>query len=211
MLFVFVLFLFLFFNFVRRVWVFFFLSQFSRLRRPTILVENFWQPWHYRIFHMDGLDATLYGIRRLQRELCYFVELGRFGIKRSRNNSEPIFGTNMARLLFSEVKFCLLSLFIVSSFQFELTILHTNDVHARFEQFDKYTIKCDDLDAREGKCFGGVARRATLIKQIRAEVDNVLLLDGGDQFQGTNWYYVHRGKAAAHFANKLGYDVMVSL
>ena len=49
-----------------------------------------------------------------------------------------------------------------------------------------------------------------MVKQIRNEVNNVLFLDGGDQFQGTLWFYVHRGKATAHFVNMLGYDVMVS-
>ena len=33
-------------------------------------------------------------------------------------------------------------------------------------------------------CFGGAARRATAIRQIRAEKENVLLLDAGDQSQG---------------------------
>lgn len=120
------------------------------------------------------------------------------------------FARNMANFLYFKATFGILSLFIASSLQLNLTIIHTNDVHARFEQFDKYSVSCDDEDAQDGKCFGGVARRATMIKQIRAEEDHVLLLDGGDQFQGTNWFYVHRGKAAAHFTNKLGYDVMVS-
>ncbi len=105
---------------------------------------------------------------------------------------------------------CLLSIFIASSYQYNLTILHTNDVHARFEQFDTLTVNCDQEEADEGKCFGGAARRSTMVKQIRNEVNNVLFLDGGDQFQGTLWCYVHRGKATAHFVNMLGYDVMVS-
>lgn len=32
----------------------------------------------------------------------------------------------------------------------------------------------------------------------------------GDQYQGTLWFYVHKGNAAAHFMNRAGYDAMVS-
>ena len=53
--------------------------------------------------------------------------------------------------------------------------------------------------------------RSTKLKEIRASNPNNLLLDGGDQFQGTFWFYVYKGMAAAQFMKKLGYDAMVSL
>ena len=40
----------------------------------------------------------------------------------------------------------------------DLTILHTNDVHAHFVQFDKYAVDCDEEEAAAGECFGGTAR-----------------------------------------------------
>lgn len=105
----------------------------------------------------------------------------------------------------------LLSLFIFTSVSgYDLTILHTNDVHARFEQFNKYGSECSEDDARDGKCFGGVARRQTKIQEIRKSHGNVLLLDAGDQFIGTTWFSVHRGMAASYFMRTLGYDVMVN-
>ncbi|XP_065056302.1 snake venom 5'-nucleotidase-like [Rhopilema esculentum] len=91
---------------------------------------------------------------------------------------------------------------------FELTILHTNDVHARIEQTNKYGGDCTANDASRNQCFGGVARRQTLIKKVRNTHRNVLLLDAGDQFQGTIWFNVYEGQASAFFMNKLGYDVM---
>lgn len=91
---------------------------------------------------------------------------------------------------------------------YELTILHTNDVHARFEQFNKYGTQCSESDSSAGKCFGGVARRHTKIQEIRGSHDNVLLMDAGDQFMGTTWFSVHRGMAASFFMKQLGYDVM---
>ncbi|KAJ8023885.1 5'-nucleotidase [Holothuria leucospilota] len=91
---------------------------------------------------------------------------------------------------------------------YDLTIMHTNDVHARFEQFNRFGADCSEDDEAEGACFGGVARRVTKIKEIRATYDNTLLLDGGDQFQGTQWFYFYQGRATSHFMNRLGYDAM---
>ena len=93
---------------------------------------------------------------------------------------------------------------------YNLTLMHTNDVHARFLQTDKYSAKCPPAKAAAGKCFGGIARRVTKVRGIRASDPNVLLVDAGDQYQGTLWFYVHRGAAAAHFMNRIRYDAMVS-
>lgn len=70
-----------------------------------------------------------------------------------------------------------------------LTILHTNDTHAHLD---------------------GVARRATLVKQIKKEVgiDNVLLLDAGDVFSGTPYFTIYKGSADVRFMNYIGYDAM---
>ena len=93
---------------------------------------------------------------------------------------------------------------------FDLTILHTNDVHARFLQFNKYGTDCSDKDANLGKCFGGVARRHTKVKEIRSSHDNVIFIDAGDQFLGTVWFTYYAGNATSNFMNKLGYEVTVS-
>lgn len=92
---------------------------------------------------------------------------------------------------------------------FDLTILHTNDVHARFMPFNRFGTDCSDDNIKENQCYGGVARRLTKVKDIRSSHDNVLLLDGGDQFLGTIWFTEYRGLAASYFMNKLDYDVMV--
>ncbi|XP_016093075.1 5'-nucleotidase [Sinocyclocheilus grahami] len=87
--------------------------------------------------------------------------------------------------------------------EFELTLLHTNDVHARVEETNKDSGKCT-----KAPCFAGVARRFTKIKEVRSKEKHVLLLDAGDQFQGTVWFNFYKGAEAAHFMNKLGYDAM---
>ncbi|XP_072907788.1 5'-nucleotidase-like isoform X1 [Hemitrygon akajei] len=85
---------------------------------------------------------------------------------------------------------------------FQLTVLHTNDVHARVEETSEDSSKCVT------KCFAGVARRWTKIKELRGKEPNVLLLDAGDQYQGTIWFNYYKGTEAAHFMKKLNYDVM---
>ncbi len=92
--------------------------------------------------------------------------------------------------------------------EYTLTMLHTNDVNARVLQFDKYGVSCDEEDAAAGKCFGGVARRATKVDEIRAEGGNLILVDAGDQFQGTLFYNEYKGEAAQRFMNALSYDAM---
>ncbi|XP_047466274.1 snake venom 5'-nucleotidase-like [Mugil cephalus] len=87
---------------------------------------------------------------------------------------------------------------------FEVTILHTNDNHARIEETSEDSGKC----LKQGSCFAGVARRFTKVSEIRKKEKNVLFLDAGDQFQGTIWFNYYKGAEAAHFMNKLGYDAM---
>ena len=93
---------------------------------------------------------------------------------------------------------------------FNLTLLHTNDVHAKFEEFNQYLAVCSEDESNEGKCFGGMARHVTISRDLRNSANNVLYLNAGDFFQGTLWYTYYQGAATAHFANKLGIDAAVS-
>ncbi len=91
---------------------------------------------------------------------------------------------------------------------YALTILHTNDFHARFEPISKYDSGCSSQDNTEGKCFGGTARLINAVKAARARSENAILVDGGDQFQGTLFYTYYKGALAAEMMNLLGYDAM---
>ncbi|ESN90934.1 hypothetical protein HELRODRAFT_90638 [Helobdella robusta] len=86
-----------------------------------------------------------------------------------------------------------------------MTILHTNDVHARVEPFTAMGAKCPEDGIQE--CFGGVSKRASFIKQERAKGE-LLLLDAGDQFQGSPWFYIYKGEDSSHFMNELNYTAM---
>ncbi len=90
-----------------------------------------------------------------------------------------------------------------------LTILHTNDVHSRIEPINKYGSTCSAEDLAADKCLGGSARLATAIAEARAASDNTILLDGGDQFQGSLFFTHYKGQAAAELMNAMGYEAMV--
>ncbi|MHA6325556.1 bifunctional metallophosphatase/5'-nucleotidase [Roseivivax sp. CAU 1753] len=92
--------------------------------------------------------------------------------------------------------------------EYSLTILHTNDFHARFEPISKYDSTCSAEDNTAGECFGGSARLMTAIEAAKARSNNPILVDGGDQFQGTLFYTYYKGKLAAEMMNQMGYDAM---
>ena len=79
-----------------------------------------------------------------------------------------------------------------------LTILHTNDVHSRMEPFGE--------DGGKFAGQGGVAARAAVIRQIRAEGHPVLLLDAGDIFQGTPYFNLYHGEPEIKAMSAMGYD-----
>ena len=93
---------------------------------------------------------------------------------------------------------------------YELTILHINDWHSRIESNNAYESTCSAEDETAGKCIGGAARLVTAIAQRRAALDgqNVLLLNGGDNFQGSLFYTTYKGKAEGEFLNLMKFDAM---
>ena len=95
-----------------------------------------------------------------------------------------------------------------ASADYSLTILHTNDFHARFEPISKYDGPCSEEDNVAGECFGGSARLITAVNEARSRSNNSILVDGGDQFQGTLFYTYYKGKMAAEFMNLMGYTAM---
>ncbi len=91
---------------------------------------------------------------------------------------------------------------------FTLTVLHTNDFHARFEPISGFDSTCAAEDNVAGECFGGTARLITAVAEARARAANSILVDGGDQFQGSLFYTYYKGAMSAEFMNALGYDAM---
>ena len=88
-----------------------------------------------------------------------------------------------------------------SSSSTKLTILHTNDVHSRLDPFP--------MDGTRNAGMGGIAARAAIISNIRAQEANVLLLDAGDIFQGTPYFNIFKGEPEMKAMQMMGYDAGV--
>lgn len=95
---------------------------------------------------------------------------------------------------------------------YTLHILHVNDLHSRIEPITRFDSTCAPADDAAGACFGGVARLATKVAELRdalrAQGRNVILLDAGDQFQGSLMYTTYKGAAEAEFMAAIGFDAM---
>src|ERR1700730_7374840 len=73
-----------------------------------------------------------------------------------------------------------------------LTILHTNDLHARLMPLDNH--------------HGGFAYLATVIRRERADCKDCILLNAGDLAQGTPVSTIFHGLPVFEIANLLGFD-----
>ncbi|MDY0885621.1 bifunctional metallophosphatase/5'-nucleotidase [Dongia soli] len=93
---------------------------------------------------------------------------------------------------------------------YRLTILHFNDFHSRIEPINKYDATCSTTEPSKLTCIGGVARLEKAIDQRRAALKgtNVILLDAGDNFQGSLFYTTYKGAAELEFLNDMKLDAM---
>ncbi|XP_075233039.1 protein 5NUC-like isoform X2 [Lycorma delicatula] len=117
-------------------------------------------------------------------------------------------------MLFKKLLVNLLGIYIILlkynyvSAEFKLTVLHTNDMHARFEETNELSNKCADVDKKLGKCFGGFARLRQAVKMYTEDAESrgrhVLFLNAGDSFQGTPYYNLFKWKIVAKMTDILG-------
>ena len=77
-----------------------------------------------------------------------------------------------------------------------ITIIHTNDVHARAKEEDGRVI--------------GLAKLGAYVENLKAENPNVLVLDAGDMFQGLPFANIENGKSMIQPVNAVGYDAMTA-
>ena len=95
---------------------------------------------------------------------------------------------------------------------YELNILHINDFHSRIESINKFDSTCSAEEEGKNECFGGAARLLTAINQTRdalkAGGKNVLLLNAGDNFQGSLFYTTYKGTVEAEVLNAMKFDAM---
>jgi 2',3'-cyclic-nucleotide 2'-phosphodiesterase (5'-nucleotidase family) len=80
--------------------------------------------------------------------------------------------------------------------EYELTVIHTNDVHGFYV---------------EGKYDGmGAAKIGAYVDSVKAENPNTLFLDAGDALQGNNLVTLSEGEYGVEIMNALSYDAMTA-
>ena len=88
-----------------------------------------------------------------------------------------------------------------------VVLLHTNDVHGQVQPRAATWLDRDDPPG-----IGGLPRIAAYVTSVRQEAEadgaGVLLVDGGDWFQGTPEGLIEKGQAYLHAVSKVGYDAM---
>lgn len=89
--------------------------------------------------------------------------------------------------------------------KFTVTLLSSTDLHGNLYPFDYYANRSAER---------GLAKLATLVRKIRAEQPNTLLLDCGDTIQGTPlaFYFARKDTSKPNptiaVMNRMGYDAM---
>ncbi|XP_050515512.1 protein 5NUC-like isoform X2 [Diabrotica virgifera virgifera] len=111
---------------------------------------------------------------------------------------------------YAALLFTFLNLLHLIFCDFDLVILHNNDIHGRFEQTERNSGTCQPKN-RNTTCIGGFARTAHVIRKHREAAQNgtgpeVLYLYAGDTFIGTVWYTVHTWNISSTFMNLLRPD-----
>ncbi|XP_064489227.1 protein 5NUC-like isoform X2 [Ornithodoros turicata] len=93
----------------------------------------------------------------------------------------------------------------------DLTILHSNDIHAHVTETDPQGMRC----GTSTDCVGGVDRQLYMVRKIRSMIKDkgnmnghVLFLNAGDNYQGTAWYSVLKYKPVANIVELLRPDAM---
>ncbi|EAT36584.1 AAEL011346-PA [Aedes aegypti] len=114
----------------------------------------------------------------------------------------------MARLSFVPLVISFLSCTTALSEKslFPLSIIHVNDIHARFEETNYVGTVCKPHEGQV--CIGGYARTVTVVKHLLRIRQNPLYLNAGDNFQGTLWYNMFRWNVTSTFLNMLPADAM---
>lgn len=92
-----------------------------------------------------------------------------------------------------------------------ISIIHTSDIHSRLFPYHFVPNTFDQGYGllKDGGPYGGIARIATVAKQIRASANRSLWLDSGDCFQGAPVFNLFKGEAELRALSLAGMDAAV--
>ncbi|KAL4105256.1 hypothetical protein QTP88_020513 [Uroleucon formosanum] len=119
-----------------------------------------------------------------------------------------VISLQLLKVFHTVVAFLLLQSTVATHFR--LLVLHTNDMHSRFDQIDGTGAEC--VVAGQ-PCYGGFARLKAAVDRERRSADagtadGTLFLNAGDTFQGTAFYSLLKWQAVERMVRTLGIDVM---
>lgn len=87
---------------------------------------------------------------------------------------------------------------------FQLSLIHINDTHAKHLPSIRTNKKTQEVQTN-----GGKAQLSSLIKKLREKEPNVLVLHGGDAVTGSVYSLVYKGEESSDLMNMIGFDVAV--
>ncbi|KKF94688.1 Apyrase [Ceratocystis platani] len=88
---------------------------------------------------------------------------------------------------------------------FKAKFYHVNDIHSHLDLFAKSGLDCKNP---EYGCYGGYSRIKHVLDTARAEDEDALVFDAGDEFQGTLFYAHYKTAKISETLNRVGFDAM---
>src|SRR5262245_42283193 len=97
------------------------------------------------------------------------------------------------------------------SFAQRLQILHTNDLHAHFDEAEDLSL-AQGNENKPSRPTGGYAQVKALIDKLKreaaAEGTESLVLDAGDFSEGTQYFLIDKGEETWRLMDTMGYDAV---
>lgn len=94
----------------------------------------------------------------------------------------------------------------------KISIIHVNDIHSHIDEFNKYGTDCRPSvitpHPQSQECGGGYARIKAEVERIQLAHPDNLLLNAGDEFQGTMFYTYYKGEKTAEILNQMQFDAV---
>jgi 5'-nucleotidase len=95
-----------------------------------------------------------------------------------------------------------------AAIDYKLTILHVNDIQSRLEPVTETGATCSPEDIQGKRCQGGMARLGSRIATEKAAAGNVVVVNAGNAFTGSQFYDTHKQRAISDTMNLVGFTAM---
>ncbi|KAJ1974175.1 hypothetical protein H4R34_004814, partial [Dimargaris verticillata] len=89
-----------------------------------------------------------------------------------------------------------------------IRFVFTNDIHSREDSHNRMGVDCNPIDLEEGTCYGGAARRKTIIDALRRGHKWTYVLDAGDVSEGHPLFAYYNGEVSAAVMKHIGYHTV---